>query len=89
MKIDITKLIQLVGIGMSVAEKIRGAKGGKEKEAAVISAVQESVPAVEGVTGLDFVNDPALNALLAAYIAARVDLANGIAAAKQLKPVAN
>ena len=86
MKIDITKLIQLVGIGMSVAEKIRNAHG-KEKETAVIEGVQSAVPDIEGVTGLDFVNDAALNGLLSNYIAARVALANGVANAKALKPV--
>lgn len=86
MKIDITKLIQIVGVAMNVAEKIKGAKGGKEKEAAVIESVQEAVPQIENIAGVDFVNDPALAALLSNYIAARVALVNGIAAAKDLKP---
>lgn len=86
MKLDITKLIQLVGVAMSVAEKVKGAKGGKEKEAAVIASVQEAVPQIENITGVDFVNDPALSVLMSNYIAARVALVNGIAAAKALKP---
>lgn len=85
MKFDITKLIQLIGVGMSVAEKIRSAKG-KEKEAAVIESVQEAVPSLEGILDLDFVNDPALHGLLQDYITARVALSNGIANAKALKP---
>lgn len=87
MKINILKLIQLIDVGMTVVEKVAKAKG-KEKETAVIEGVQEVVPQIETITGVDFVNDPALNALMAAYIKARVDLANGIAAAKSLKPSA-
>lgn len=87
MKIDITKLIQLVGVGMNVAEKIKNAHG-KEKEAAVIAGVQQSVPQIEEITGVDFVNDPALNALMQNYISARVALSNGVANAKALKPAA-
>ena len=85
MKIDITKLVQFIGIGMSAVEKIKGAKG-KDKERAVIEVVQEAVPDIEAIAGLDFVNDQALGALLQNYIAARVALANGIANAKALKP---
>ena len=85
MKLDIGKLISLIGVGMSVAEKIKGAKG-KEKEAAVIASIQEAVPQIESLAGVDFVNDPALAVLLQNYIAARIALTNGIAAAKALKP---
>lgn len=85
MKIDITQVIRLVGVAMSAVEKIKNAHG-KEKEAAVIQTVQESVPEIEAISGVDFVNDAALNGLLSAYIAARVALANGVANAKQLKP---
>ncbi len=85
MKMDITKIVQLIGVGMSAVQRIKDAKG-KEKESAVIQSVQEAIPQVEGITGVDFVNDPALNALLANYIQARVALANGVANAKALKP---
>ena len=85
MKINIGQLVSLVGIGMSAVEKIKGATG-KEKEAAVIASIQEAVPQIESLTGIDFVNDPALATLLQNYIAARVALANGVAAAKALKP---
>lgn len=85
MKINITKLIQVIGIGMGAVEKFKTAKG-KDKEAAVIAAVQEAVPQLETDLQVDFVNNANLNKLLAEYIAARVALANGIAAAKGLKP---
>jgi len=87
MKLDITRLVQLIGIGMSAVQKIKDAKG-KDKEKAVIELVQEKTPEIEEAVGLDFVNDAALNGLLANYIAARVALANGIANAKALKPAA-
>jgi hypothetical protein len=85
MKIDIGTILSLVGVGMRAVEKIKGAKG-KEKETAVIESVQESIPQIESMAGVDFVNNDALNGLLADYIAARVALANGIANAKNLKP---
>lgn len=90
MKIDIGQLVNVIGVAMNAVEKIKSAKG-KEKEAAVIETVQQSVPQLEAITGVDFVNDPALNALIAQYVAGRVALANGIAAAKALKnqPPAN
>lgn len=86
MTIDITKLIGVIGLGMQAVEKIKSAKG-KEKEAAVIEVVKEQVPDALGIVGVNF-NEPALQALLENYIAARVALANGIANAKALKPAA-
>lgn len=88
MKVDIGQLISVIGIGMRIAERIKGAKGGKEKEAAVIESVQSETPNIEAVIGLDFVNNDSLNTLLKDYIAARVSLTNGIEAAKRLKPTA-
>lgn len=85
MKLDLLNVMQLVGVAMTAVEKIKGAHGA-DKEAAVIETVQEALPAVEGVAGVDLVNDEALNRLLANYIAARKALAEGIANAKALKP---
>ncbi len=86
MKIDILKLLHAVNVGMAVVENIKAAKGA-EKQAAVIAGVQEMLPEIEGLSGLDLVNDAALNAAIKAYIDAKVALENLIAAAKQLKPV--
>lgn len=86
MKLDIGQLVGLIGVGMRVAERFKGAKTGKEKESAVIESVQKEVPAIEALSGLDFVNDENLNALLKDYIAAKVALANGVAHAKGLDP---
>lgn len=85
MKLDILKIINLVGVAMSAVEKIKGAHG-PDKQAAVIEAVNENVPVVEGILGIDFVNDPALRALLANYVDARKALENGVASVKALKP---
>lgn len=85
MNFNVSQLIGIIGIAMSAVEKIRGAKGG-DKEAAVIEVVQDAIPQLEGLTGVDFVNDPALADLLAQYIAARKALAKAIAAAQALKP---
>lgn len=86
MKIDLMGVMQLVGIAMTAVQKIKAATG-KDKEAAVIDTVQELLPSLEGVVGLDFVNDAALHDLLASYIAARKALAAGILAARALKPI--
>jgi hypothetical protein len=82
---NIGKLFDLIGLAMTIVERVKGASG-KDKETAVIQSVQEGVPEIESILGLDFVNDAALNALLSDYIAARKALLNGVAAAKGLKP---
>lgn len=69
----------LIGAAMQTAELIKSAHGGKEKEAAVISAVKANMPLAEIVAGRDLVNDPALDQLLSAYIQARVALTNFVA----------
>lgn len=66
----------IIGFTMQTVEAVKGAKSGKEKEAAVITAVKEGLPVVEGVAGKDLVNDPALDQLLKSYISARVALTN-------------
>lgn len=86
MKFDLSKLVSLIGIAMSIVEKVKGAKTGPEKEAAVVEAVQDKTDDLEEIFGLDFVDNDELNKLLKSYIAARVSLFNGIAAAKALKP---
>lgn len=85
MKLDFMKVFNIIGIAMTVVEKVKGAKG-KEKETAVIEGINEALPDIEAAAGVDFVNNDQLRALMAQYLAARVALANGIAAAKQLKP---
>ena len=84
MKLDVAKVFQVIAVGMSAVDHIKSAKGA-EKQAAVIASVQEAIPTIENLVGVDFVNDAALNALLKAYIDAKVALENGIAAAKALK----
>lgn len=68
-------LPQIIGVAMTAVEAVKG-KTGKEKEAAVIATVKESLPVVEAVAGRDVVNDAAFDVLLANYISARVALAN-------------
>ena len=83
-KVDISKIIALVGFAMSAVEKIKDARGA-DKEQAVVDAVQEGVPAIEEAVHLDFANDEALNRLLVNYIRARKALWNGIAETKNLR----
>lgn len=87
MKLDVLKVLNVISVGMAAVDKIKSAKGA-EKQQAVIETVQEALPAIEDLAGIDFVNDASLNALLKAYIDAKVALENGITAAKHLKPSA-
>lgn len=90
MNVNWTKLAiaipQLIGVAMSVAEKLKGPKTGREKEIAVLEAIPDAAFGVEGALQIDFVNNPALIELMRQYMAARVALQNGITAAQHLKP---
>lgn len=67
---------QIIGLAMTAAEAIKGAKGAA-KEAAVIATAKQAMPIIEDVSGVD-VNDASFDALLAAYIQSRVALQNFI-----------
>lgn len=84
MKLDVLKVLNVISIGMAAVDKIKDAHGA-EKQQAVIETVQEALPAIENLVGIDFINDAKLNALLKAYIDAKVALENGITAAKGLR----
>ena len=71
-------LPQLIGIGITVAEKLKGAKG-PDKEAAVIDAVRHTPEVAKMIAGRDVINDAAFDDLLKAYITARISLQNFLA----------
>lgn len=82
-KLDVLSVLKLVGIAMNIVQAFK--IPGKDKQTKVIEAVQNNLSDIEEAVGIDFVNDPALNDLMKAYIDARVALMNGIEKAKQLK----
>lgn len=66
----------IIGVTMETVERFKGAKTGQQKEAAVLASVKTGLQASEVVTGVDWMNDPALDALVSQYISSRVALQN-------------
>lgn len=81
MRFDFFKVFALVGVAMAAVEKIKSATG-PQKEAAVLAAIEEALPQVEGVLGVDFANDAELKALFVEYIIARKALVKALAHAR-------
>lgn len=79
---------RIIDFAMHVAEKLKGAKSGPEKEAAVVEGLIEGVDLGENLTGKDFVDNPELVEAAKAYMAARVNLMNLVDHIRSLKPAA-
>lgn len=62
-----TKVPTIIFGAMQVVQKIKGASG-PEKKAAVIASIPESIELTEFAIGRDLLNDPAVLALVGAYI---------------------
>ena len=82
----ITNLPHVIGVAMSAVERVKGAKSGAEKEAAVIATTKDAIASAEILAGKDLINDAALNQLLANYISSRVALQNFLAAKAATSP---
>ena len=84
MKFDFFKIMQIVTLGMSVAESFKGKKG-KEKLDHAIDVADMLIPTVESIVGKDLLKDERIRPFANRYISAAIDLKNIIEQVKGLK----
>lgn len=84
MKFDFFKIMQVVTLGMSVAESFKGKKG-KQKLDHALDVADAIIPAVESIVGKDLLKDEKIRPFAETYINAAIALKNAIENAKGLK----
>lgn len=83
-KFDFFKIMQIVTLGMSVAESFKGKKG-KAKLDHAIDVADALIPAVESIVGKDLLKDEQIRPFAEKYIEAAINLKNIIEQVKGLK----
>ena len=84
MKINVFKILQLINMGMEVAESFKGKKG-KEKLDHAVDVAETLLPAVEHLVGKDLLKDERVRPFAERYINAAIDLKNVVEAVQGLK----
>lgn len=85
MKLNVFKILQLVTMGIEVAEQLKGPKRGEEKLDYVLESTDAMLPKLEAAIGKDLLRDARVRPFAVKYINAAIDLKNIIEAAKELK----
>ena len=86
MKINVFKILQLVTMGIEVAEQIKGPKKGAEKLNYVLTSTDEMLPKLEAAIGKDLLRDERIRPFAVRYINAAVDFKNIVEATRALRP---
>lgn len=85
-KINVFKILQLVTMGIEVAEQVKGPKKGAEKLDYVLEATDAMLPKLEAAIGKDLLRNERVRPFAVRYINAAIDFKNIVEATKALGP---
>jgi hypothetical protein len=84
-KFDVFKVLSLIQKGMTIAEKLRATKSGKERFEIAVDHADGLMQELEGVIGKDLLKDDAIKPLVDEYVAIGIKLSKTVERVKALR----